>query len=362
MKRHLIQAAVPLILFAATLYLARKPYYNWDMFPYMALAADNPSIPFSHTHAHIYQEASSRMTPADFNAISGRQSALRDDPEAFLKILKYFRIKPGYLMVVRLGHFLGLNLLVATYLPSIISYFLMGCLLFDWSRKSISLPAAALISLVIATSPFLLQTARYSSPDMLCALVLMSGLFLATEYLVGAGLLVAGFAILVRPDSFIFFVSVILAFHLAGRISRFQAIASAAAGALLTFFVVADPGLLQEFLVTDEDYSSTWSTSAMARHYFASVRNGIPSIWHSSAWVFASLAAVCVYFRLKHHDLWGDLWSLLTLLAVTAIAVRYVFHPVIEDRFLIPNYLVIIMGLCKTLPYYLIARPNRTLP
>jgi hypothetical protein len=56
-----------------------------------------------------------------------------------------------------------------------------------------------------AALPFLIQTARYSSPDMLCALLLLTGLYVVVEYSLPWGLAITGLAIIVRPDAFIYF-------------------------------------------------------------------------------------------------------------------------------------------------------------
>ena len=165
----------------------------------MALVAANSSIPFDSTHAYVYKEAALRMPPQDFAAVSQRQPQLMEHAETFRTILKYFEIKPGYLLVVRLFHFLGFNLVIATYLPSIVSYFFIGCLLLLWMQRIFSMPFAMITTLLIAASPFLVQTARYSSPDMLCAAILLVSIYLISESSFSVlGLLVCGLAIPVR--------------------------------------------------------------------------------------------------------------------------------------------------------------------
>ncbi|MEJ0055338.1 MAG: hypothetical protein WDN75_06600 [Bacteroidota bacterium] len=181
--------AALLILLAVSAFIYRKPYYNWDMFPYMALAARNASIPFDSTHAHIYKDAALNMPPHDFEAISQREPVLRSSPREFESILKYFEIKPGYNFVVRSIHLSGLNLLASTYLPSVISYFLIGCLMLVWLQKIVPLPYSAVAALTIMASPFLITTARFSSPDMLCAIFSFAGLFIMLEYSVMIGLI-----------------------------------------------------------------------------------------------------------------------------------------------------------------------------
>ena len=131
--------------------LARKPYYNWDMFPYMAIALSDQSVPFSATHELVYSQAQSQMPAGDFKAVSERQILLKNDPQAFFAILKYFEIKPGYNLTVKLLHRLGLSVLSATYAPSIVGYFLIGCLMFWVVVKVVSPPVAFFLSLLTMT-------------------------------------------------------------------------------------------------------------------------------------------------------------------------------------------------------------------
>lgn len=336
------------LLLAASIYASQRPYYNWDMFPYMALASRCASTPFAETHAQVYHEAERLLPAPDYRAISQRQPVLRDNPDAFEDVLKYFSIKPGYLLMVRLAYLLGLDLVTSTYLPSVISYFFIGMLLFFWSRKSLPVPAAFLLTVVTATTPFLVQTARYSSPDLLCALVLFAGLYLALEHSLIPGLLVTGLAITVRPDAVIVCLLFILALYLGRMASLRIALAVAAASLVLTLLVIGDPRLLREFLFTDADYSLSWNTMEMRHHYLTSVRMGLPTIWQTSALVFMTLGMTGLFLRRKNPRGSGDLWSMLMVAAMASMIIRYLLHPVIEDRFLVTEYLLIIMGLCKT--------------
>jgi hypothetical protein len=167
-------------------------------------------------------------------------------------------------------------------------------------------------------------------------------------------------AITVRPDAIILVELVILAFWLGQKISLTAALASAAAGIILCFLIIQNPGIFREFLFTDA-YSSDWSIQEQLRHYLLGLKNGLASLSNSMTVVFLLLAAIGVYFRGKYKDR-RDLWTLLMIMAATAMAGRYLLHPVMEDRFMIASYTIIIVGLSKTLSYYLSSNPRVTLP
>ena len=70
------------LLLVTAIVLARRPYYNWDMFPYMAIIMAAPGEPFSETHKRVYSEARSHMPEQDFQAIAARQPELKEDAAA----------------------------------------------------------------------------------------------------------------------------------------------------------------------------------------------------------------------------------------------------------------------------------------
>ncbi len=363
MKNLLYPFAIIVLLLAASIYAGQRPYYNWDMFPYMALASGNAHTPFSVTHALVYREAERLLPSGDYLAISRRQPGFRDNANEFQGILRYFRIKPAYLMTVRFGHFVGLDLVTATYLPSIVSFFLIGILVFFWAQQILPLPAASLLTLVTASAPFMIQSARYSSPDMLCAVILFAGLYLATEHAAPIwGLLVSAIAITVRPDAVIYCLLFVLALYLSGKATARTTIVLVTGFMALTLLVIGDPGILREFLFTDTDYASSWTPGDALRHYLVSLKIGLPSFWQSYALVFMILGFVVLFFRHKKDPDRRDLWSWLIIMAMAAMVVRYLLHPVIEDRFLVASYLLIIMGSCKTWKAVLQTRTLHTLP
>lgn len=315
----------------------------------MALASDS-SMPFDSIHASIYKEASRQMTPKDFEAISLRQPELMRNSEAFRNLLHYYTIKPGYNLVVRFFHFVGFNILAATYLPSIISYFLIGCLMLVWLQKVIPSPFSAITALVLMASPFLFTTARYSSPDMLCALLSFAGLFLIVESSMMAGLVVLLLAITIRPDSAILFVPIVVALYKSKKVSGGAAFVFAIVAIALTLLIIHGPYIVIGFLFTTSDYSTSWSTSEFIRNYGSSLVSGITSLLSTLMILFSIIAAATIYIRKKSgYEIMTDLWSQLMLAVVATFAIRFLLHPVVEDRFLISCYLIIMMGLCKTL-------------
>jgi hypothetical protein len=322
------------LLLVAAFVLARRPYYNWDMFPYMAIIMANPGEPFVQTHQRVFEEARSQMPKDDFEAITARQPELREDPAAFHDILRYHTIKPGYTAVAKLLYTLGIHPLAATWLPSVGSYFLLGILLYSWSRKHAPAPAAALFTFVIALAPPLIDLARYSSPDMLCTLISAAGLalILSDKASWGIGLLTT--AILVRPDAVLLLIPVVVVHAVRKTLPPWQAGAWLAAGVALTIYLFGDSGVVGEF--TFMDYS--------AGDRLALIRQGLLILAASYTLPMVIVAVVILLVRRS-----SDLISLLVWAALLSIFVRYLLHPFIEDRFHLPAYLGILMATWQTI-------------
>lgn len=347
-KKTFFYATVPALLLAVTLFLSTRPYYNWDIFPYMALAITNPTTLFDSTHAEVFREASLQMPNQDWLALYQRHPDLASNSNAFQGILQYFEIKPLYIVTIQFLHFAGINLVVATYVPSLASYLLITILLFWWLQKLFPLPYASVINLLIAAFPFLIDPARYSSPDMFCALFLMTGLFLLTEVSIIPGLMVASLAIFARPDAALFFLLLTLVAYSSQKIKLIPALLIGAASIVATFSLVG-AGMLKEFLFTSKDYSTFWSPRDWVLNYGQSLWSGIDSAVHSYLILFTFIALITLYLRMKRREISKDLWSILILGTLGIFIIRYLLHPIVEDRMLISFYLLIIMGFCKTI-------------
>jgi hypothetical protein len=335
-----------LILLAVSSYLSGKPYYNWDIFPYMAVAIDRPDVPFDSTIYRVYREAEIRMPARDFAVLSVKHPELRNDPREFKHILKYYTIKPGYLLTVRLFRFLGFDLVKATYLPSVVSYFLIGVLLLWWTPRLLAPPRGQIMALVACAVPFMVDTARYSSPDMLCAFIFLAGVCLVAESSVPVGLLVCAVSIVVRPDMIILYLFLIQALYLSKKTSVGIATVFSTIGAMIAYLIVGFPGILGEFLFTHPSYSPAWEAAELMPHYLSGLIGGFGTVLHSQAALFLVLGAAVLWLRRGQKS---DFWSLMVIACWLTFLVRYLLHPLVEDRFLVSAYIIVIIAICQSI-------------
>lgn len=346
-------------------YLSQRPYYNWDMFPYMALTAQS-DLPFDSTHALIYRTAKEEMPPRDYEAIMRRQALLAANSNAFEDALRYFRIKPIYLFTTRALHNLGVDLVTSTWLPSILSYVLIGSLLFVWLQRILIPPLAAGATLLFAISPFMIIPARYSSPDAMSALFTFAGLYLIAESSVVLGIVLAFVSIAIRPDAVIMMIPICVALYKSNKVRSLYLTATLLLSISTAIVMLSSTGLLAEYLFTTADYSQSWTLDQHWSHYSESLIDGLGTLANSGVVIFLWFGVMSIILLNSDNSVVESsrrFWWWILSLTLCVFALRYLLHPVIEDRFLLSAYLLIFVGFCKTLQTYLPSKlkaPSKT--
>jgi hypothetical protein len=165
-------------------------------------------------HATVYREARAGIPGPTFQHLTGddpsepahegnsfRQRAI--DPYRFAEFLPCFAIRPVFNQFIYVLHYwLGLGLLKAVVVIPVVSYWLMGWVVFFWACRYVPTAWAALISSLTLLSPPLWELARSTTPDALSSLVVLLAMFLLFEkqfLLPGIILLMA--SVYVRTDN-----------------------------------------------------------------------------------------------------------------------------------------------------------------
>lgn len=208
----------------ASLRAYEYPQYSTDGLSYMAnaLAMSGASIPVIHDT--VYRDAKAGIPAPAFNHLVGddpseprsERESFREravDPYHFAEFLPCFAIRPIFNELIYILHFkLGVGLLQATVLIPVVSYWLMGWMVWVWIARYTAVPWAAFLSLLLLLSPPLWDLARFTSPDALSSLVVLLGMYLLFEkrkLLPGTILLLA--SVFIRTDNALL-VLVVLAF------------------------------------------------------------------------------------------------------------------------------------------------------
>ena len=172
-----------LCLLPVAIFAFKHPYYNWDMLPYMALALKMDHTDSNDVHKITYSNAKANIPAVEYEFLTGGEYRKRmaESPSDFYSQLPFYVVKPFYTWMVYIFYKTGFSLPVSTVLPSILSYLMIGLLLFHWLKKYLNLGFALPAALLIMYSVYMVSIARTSTPDALSSLLLFSAMYLIVE-------------------------------------------------------------------------------------------------------------------------------------------------------------------------------------
>ena len=338
-----------------------KPHYNWDMLGYMGCVLSIEEHQPAAVHAATYNYAKSELPEKDYQLLTNSASDYRkknlEDAGYFQQQLSLYSIKPLYVLLIYLFYKAGIPLTDATVLPSLIAYVFIGILLFYWMQKVVSGAIALSISGAVMLSPPMWEIALSSTPDALAGFLAFIAFFLIIENKkMNAGLLLLLVCIAVRID-FVLLVLMTLFFlrfyktpspRITATTFLFFSVMS-----IFTFCIIAfglghfNGSTLGYYTIVQSDFVKQFGTNP-AVQYFVLLIKGIYSSRYALLSLFLLLAMTTFFLR-KASGKESDFENRIVLLLLFNILLRYLLHPVIEDRFLIVHYLVITIIFMKTL-------------
>jgi len=346
------------VLLAVASSCYRQPEFNWDMLPYAALALSYDDPDPDAFHAMTYAQAQDCLPPAKFGLLVDSVDAYRfrafRDPQFFAAQLPLYAIKPGFVRLIYGFYRLGVPLPLATVLPSVLSFLAIGIVLLFWVRRVLPEPYATAVSLAAALTPFVLQGARASTPDMLTGFLLLLAVFLLHEKRMGlAGLATLAFAVAVRVDA-VMFVLVLAVYVYATRSTSTPRLLAAVAlmVGFSAFIVVRNIDSVGQFFFIRSAAERLGSAPSQPffQSYLHGVWLGLTRLSFSSIAILAGAACVTLYARkTTQGSVLKDPAALLVVLVLVHIVARFIVHPIIEDRFLIADYLVLAMMLVEAI-------------
>jgi hypothetical protein len=351
---------------AVVAFAYRDPEYNWDMLPYMALALSHSVPNADSVHARTYGTARVLLPAAKYNQLIDSSNIYRlrthREPATFTAQLGYYAIKPLYIISIHAFHTLGVPLPKATVMPSLLGFLLIAVLLFIWTRRVIPHTYAILISLALLFAPFMLQSVRAATPDLLAgAFLLWSTYLLIEKRSHPIGLLLLAASVFVRVDAVLFALCILLYLFYFRLLPNGWIVAAAVAVVAAAGIVLIPSGVFGEILVVrpaSERLGDSVSGS-VASHYLSALRGGLASLLYSN--LFPALGVACAAILMRVRLGWGvrkDGPTVMIVLMLVHIALRLILHPIVEDRFLIADYIVIAICALTTLGSVLDAVPK----
>ncbi|MBY0434268.1 MAG: hypothetical protein K2U26_09180, partial [Cyclobacteriaceae bacterium] len=268
--------------------------------------------------------------------------AYADNPEVFIKTLRYFTIKPGYRLLMKSFYAAGFNLVAATVMPSLLGFLIAGMILLTWLQRNTTQWIAALIVILFSITPFMIEAARLSTPDMITASLLLLGVFLVIEYKIETGLILLLLTVFFRPDSAVFSVLLSVVLYARSLVRLQTGLIFLTMNIMLAVVLIGGVTLIKEFLFTTSDYSPYWSVGVGLTNYGNSLVAGGRSVIHS----FTIPLLIVLILLIKFPGPLGDRWRAALMAILLALVSRYFLHPVVEDRFHVGFYLITLMACC----------------
>lgn len=174
-------AAVSLVVLVTA---SLRPYYNWDMLPYLACAKELETKDPVAVHAFPYaqiekrREAGDRLFPAaELDSAVAFRVWMKTDAAAFNDHLAFYRVRIGYTSLIYLMTSVGLDPIFASHFISAFSIFLAIWVLFFIVRGRLAPPFQYAI-LPLSLGLGMMDAARFSTPDALGFLLTMGSVYL----------------------------------------------------------------------------------------------------------------------------------------------------------------------------------------
>lgn len=351
------------ILTGISIYSFKSPEYNWDMLPYMGVVVSYDGNNANSIHEKVYITAKEEVPPTLYRQLTDPNNTYRtaaeEDADAFYNQLPFYVVKPLYTWSAYLFYKAGASLTRSTVLPSVISYFMMGLLLFYWLQKYWPPSFAFSAAMVTIISPAMLSVAKLSTPDALSGLLLFTAVFSIIEkksfVFTSIILLLTIFA---RIDNIIPALFILSTIYFSNRRNEKTG--------LLKYISVLIGMILSYFFISSNAQSFGWDML----YYTSFVKQLNPSYQLNEAVVFkdyASLAksqvmtgllysSVCFFllfvlllFAGSPIPRFND-WNMEQILSVAfllTMITRFVLQPLIADRIYIAYYLSMVAFVVK---------------
>lgn len=361
-----------LCLIPSAIYLFKNPTYNFDMLGYMALVArmDNAQT-IEEIHHLTYSSARQNVPPEEYKKLTesaAYRKTFETDPSAFKKILPNYIVKPLYTRFCWLFYKSGVTLPLATVLPSLVGYLVLGLFLFHWISKYLHTAVAFLATGLLMYSTIITAIARLSTPDSLSALFLV----LATYFILerrNIGLMFFFFllSILTRIDNVItcFFIISFFTFVRKWKYISIKQYSVMVTILVVTYVLVILP--VTQFgwsifyysqYARHIDYTRDFDQPVTFSSYFSLLYSKLVTAFVSTHFTFFAFLGLLAFIRnkLTWKNLTLDQAFLLVLLTIGAF--KFILLPDLSDRFYLGFYLVIIMLLIRKLYFQILIQNN----
>jgi hypothetical protein len=360
-QKKLLFSIYALFLLLSCLFSYKKPSFNWDMLPYTAITLRFDGYDKSQIHDQVYRIAKNQLSASDYYQLSAsnpKRKKWHDNPASFNALLPFYVVKPLYNACCFTLYKCGIPLLKATVLPSIFAYFVCGIILYTWLNKFLKKYLVLIISVFTMLLPFVLEAEKLSTPDFLCAMFMIGGLYLMMEKTWVNGMFICFlFGILSRIDFVLPTIAILSALlfvrntHLKITIKKYLLLTAITIAAYL--MVAASATSLGWDMFYFPSFIKTLNTKGdinvfSLHEYLELVKAQLFTGLYFShlMWFFL----ICTFIFVTHkgrktHE--NSIDYVIMLVLIVTLFLRFIFHPVIADRFYLGYYIIAIVILAK---------------
>jgi hypothetical protein len=351
-------------LLPAMIFAYRRPHYNMDMVCYMAVILEMDGHDKGSIHQDVYKAVREQVPSIERGYIinsPGYREKMMNDESYFNGQLPFYRVKPLYSWSSWLLYKAGFSLTKATYLPSIIAFFLCGLLLFYWLSRLYKPLFSFAIALLLMYSGFTISVAQASTPDCLSALfLLLAFYFILKKPSVIAMMLAFVLAIFVRMDNVVtaFLVIAVLSFtrRWQRRISwkMFALACVLMAGAYIFIAAGAANGewsiwYYPDFMLRFNTAQETRTAFSFSEYFALLYSKAITGVVFSHLSLFLILSVCILYDSIAARKLSEE--QFFTIMILLIMFIRFILFPDVSDRFFIAFYFVfVILFIQKFIP------------
>lgn len=336
-----------------------KPSYNWDLIGYIGAVCSINETNALQIQDKTFEAVKLSVPDSIYNKLT------RDDPIRiksssnavyFNSVIDYYKVKPLYVWIVYLLHKTGFNIVLATVIPSVFSYFLLMIIFYNWIGRYLRGYQTLIVSAATAVVRPLSELAKFSTPDMLSSLLLFYALYLIAfkkNDLINMPVLFI-LSVLARPDNFVFWLVLIILFvFLEKNAGKKKLIYSGAAllitGAFLLFVFAFD---------RNAGWLNKYTGIVFQASYLENLKKWVSDFRGSL--LFYSLGASFLILAINGFRQLADRMRNLFLACIAFIVIKFLIYPFFEERYFILSSMFFIVFIVYSLTEIKSALQDRT--
>ncbi|TIO75205.1 MAG: hypothetical protein E5X74_15170 [Mesorhizobium sp.] len=321
------------------------PDANWDMLPYIAIAEEGAYPDPQALHDYAYSAVEAGVSAGDYKRLTddggGFRSHMTENAADFHSLLGMYRIKFLYAEILSsLSHVV--SPVEAMRLVQVFSVLLFGAITLTWLRAEGALALAPVVGAVLIMADFG-DSARASTPDLLCSALFLGGLFAYVRGQEAATAILLFLAFVARPDNIVF-LAIFAVLLVAFRQKAWGALAGFAASVVAYFAIshwAQHPGWWPHLWFSSieqhynmDGFEPPFSVAAYLKAFAASVVRAI----NVNSWVGVSVLALAGWYGLDRAGFRLERRAGILLAAlVLGVLAKFTVFPIHDTRIYFPD-------------------------